>query len=535
MTRARWILSAASLFALWLVGALVCVPRLQHDLEAATQDVLSKQPALLKRLSGLHVTFDGQQARLAGSVRTMQDRSKIEATVNNLVSAPAPLFGGLARHLNPVSSVHSKIEVAPYPPGWLLLAANGEHARLLGTAANEYEARDLARSVQESWSAQGGVTEGMPDTDTDSHDEAANVSATLRAVPAPQPTAQAYLARIGQSWRELALNQSDADLLAETRGLGVSESEWQQHVQPALRELRNTQQRQRQTRAENERLAKLPPGHLFLAVRDQQIILRGEVGSDEMKRAILDEALATFSPHHRLHDEIRVSAQRRPSGEFGPITTALLPEGSKSGGRSYFLGFSGDAWKPVDWQITANEQSWKQDLPAGLKASALQNDSTLLTNWLQGDDTNAPAPAMSMEPAFISLAMFDTKVIISGQVAEEAVRAQLIAAARQAYSPRFLVISDDVHVRGNCDPAGNILQTLKSLPPPPAAHSAGIFAIAKPGGAWTVIPVAGELVEAGGLAKSGLLRPGIPAVVVEDLAAEAIEQLRLHLAHPASR
>ncbi|MDB6005816.1 MAG: hypothetical protein JWR15_2803 [Prosthecobacter sp.] len=534
MTRARWILSAALLFALWLVGVLVCVPRLQRDLEAAAESTLSQQTTLIKRLGGLRLAFDGQQARLSGSVRTLDDRSAIEMTVRELVRTPAPFSGGLGMRLNPVSAVHSEIEVVPYPPGWLLLAANGTHARLLGTAANAYEARDLARSVQESWSGQGGMGEGLPGIDTDNHDEAANVSATLRAVPAPQSTAEAYLARIGQSWKELALNQTDEELLAEARLQGVSITEWQQHVLPALHELRDALQKQRHALAENERLAKLPPGHLFIAVRDQEIILRGEVGSAAMKREILDDALTTFAPR-RLHDEIRVSAQRRPSGDFGPISTALLPEGNKIGGRSYFLSLSGEAWKPVDWQITASEQSWKQDLPAGLDASVLQKDSALLTGWLQGDDTHAPAPSLPMEPAFISLALFDAKVIISGQVAEESVRARVVAAVRRAYSPPFLVISDDVHVRGNCDPAGNILHTLKSLPPPPAAHTAGLLAIARPGSTWMLIPVTKELVEAGGLAKSGLLPAGVPAAVVADLSAEAIEQLRLHLDHPVFR
>ncbi len=534
MTRARWILSAALLFALWLVGALVCVPRLQRDLESAAQSALSQQTVLLNRLGGLRLAFDGQQARLSGSVRTPQDRSVLETTVRDLVRAPAPFSGGLGLRLNPVSTVRSEIEVVPYPAGWLLLAAKGTHARLLGTAASAYEARDLARSVQESWSAQGGMTEGLPATDKDNHDEAASVFATLRTVPAPPSTAQAYLARIGQSWKELALNQTDEELLAEARMLGVSPAEWQQHVLPALHELRDALQKQRHELTENARLAKLPPGHLFIAVRDQEIILRGEIGTAAMKRAILDDALATFAPR-RLHDEIRVSAQRRPSGDFGPISTALLPEANKAGGKSYFLSLSGEAWKPVDWQITASEQSWKQDLPAGLDASVLQKDSALLTGWLQGDDTHSPAPALPMEPAFISLALFDARVIISGQVAEESVRARVIAAVRRAYSPPFLVLSDDVHVRGNCDPSGNILHTLKSLPPPPTAHTAGLLAIAKPGGTWMLIPVTKELVEAGGLAKSGLLPAGIPAAVVADLSAEAIEQLRLHLDHPVSR
>ena len=534
MTRARWILSAASLFALWLIGALFCVPRLQRDLETSAQEVLAREPALRQRLGGLHLVFDGQQARLTGSARTPQDRSLIETAMHGQVRVPTPLSAFLGQHLNPVSGVQNELDVIPYPPGWLLLAANGDHARLLGTAANDFEARDLAHSVQENWSNRGGTTEGMPDTDADQHDEAASVSATLRTLPAPQSSVQASLARIGQSWKELTLSKSDEDLLAEARTQGVSEAEWQQQVLPVLRELRSTLQQQRIAQEESVRQAGLPAGYLFIAVRDQQIIMRGEVGSAAMKEEILNDALTAFSPR-RLHDEIRVSAQRRPSGEFGPITTALLPETGKAGGKSCFLSLSGDAWKPVDWQIAVREQSWKQTLPAGLDAMPLQNDSAMLSSWLEGDDSHSPAPSQPSDPAFLALALFGSKAIISGQIAEEAVRAQLIAAVRQAYSTQFVVISDPLHVRGDCEPASNILNTLKSLPPPPATSSAGIFAVAKPGGTWTLIPVTRKLVEAGGLAQSGLLPAGIPAAVVEDLASEAIEQLRMHLAPPAFR
>ena len=534
MTRARWILSAASLFALWLIGALVFLPRMQSALATAAQEVLAQQPALLKRLGGLQLVFDGQQARLIGSVRTPQDRSLIESTVRDLVRLPAPLSSSLGRGLNPVSGVQSELEVVPFPPGWMLLAANGEHARLLGTAANAYEARDLARSVQEKWRTRGGLSEGMPGTDAENYDEAASVAATLRTVPAPPSGVQAYLARIGQSWKELALDQSDTELLAEARRLGVSETEWQKQVLPALQELRDTQQQQRVAQAESERLARLPVGYVFIAVRDQQIILRGETGTAAMKRGLLEDALAAFAPR-RLHDEIRVSALRRPSGDFGPITTALLPECGKARDKSCFLSLSGDAWQPVDWQTVPGEQSWKHGLPKGLDARPLQHDSAMLSTWLQGDDSNAPPPPQPTAPAFVALTLFGTKAILSGQVAEEAVRAQLIAAARLAYSPPFIVSSELVQVRGDCEPAGSILHTCKSLPPPPAVGSAGIFAIARPGSTWTLVPVTHHLVEAGGLAQSGLVPAGIPAMLVENLTAEAIEQLRLHLAPPAFR
>lgn len=532
MTRARWLLSAASLFALWLLGALIWLPHLSRDLKAAAQDVLSQQPALHNRLDGLNLEFDGQRARLSGRVRTQEDRRMAENAVREEVRLPSPVFAGLARHLNPVSDVQNEIEVIPSPPGWMLLAADGAHARLLGTAANSYEARDLARSVREAWSLRGGMSEGMPGIDAENHDEAASVSATLRTVPAPQASAQACLVRIGQAWKELTLTQSDAELQTEAYAMGVSEDEWRKQVRPALDELRTTLRQQRQAQEEGERLARLPPGYLFIAVRDQEVILRGEVGTSDMKRGILEDALAAFAPR-RLHDEVRVSAQSRPEGDFGPITTALLPREGKNGGKSCFLSFSGGAWKPVDWQVTPREQSWKNDLPSGLDDRLLLNDSAMLSSWLHGDDAHSPSPSQRTDPAFITLALFGTKAILSGRVAEEAVRTQLIAAVRQSYSPPFFVSSGDVQVRGDCEPSSRILNTLKSLPPPPAAGSAGMFAVAKPGGTWMIIPVTRELVEAGGLARSSLLPAGISAGVIEELSAEAIEQLRLHLAHPA--
>ncbi|WP_395753851.1 hypothetical protein [Prosthecobacter sp.] len=534
MTRERWILSAATLFALWLIGALVCLPALERDLQTAAQDILARQPVLQKRLGALHVEADGQVLRLNGSVRTPQDSRAIETTVNELVRAPTPLTGMLGRHLNPVSSVHNEIEIVPYPAGWLLLAAQGTQAKLLGSAATADEARDLARSVQESWSTQGGTAEGMPGADAENHDEAANVSATLRAVPGPHAAAQAYLARIGQHWNELPLSKADEELYEEAHTLGVSEVEWQSQVLPVLKDLRAALKVQQLKQSEEERLAKLPPGYLFIAVRDREIIIRGEVGSEAIKQELLEDALSTFSPR-RVHDEIRVSEARRPEGDFGPITTALLPEGDKTKGKSYFLGLSGGAWKSVDWQITAKEQAWKDELPAGLKARAMQDDSAVLSTWLEGDNSHAPAPSQTLEPAFMALALFGDRAILSGQVAEEAVRSQLIAAARSAYGPRYLVMSDDVHVRGDCEPSRGILHTVKCLPPPPAANSAGLFAIAKPGGNWTLIPVTRELVEAGGLAKSGSLPAGIPATIIENVTAETIEQLRLRPAPPVSR
>lgn len=528
MTRARWITSSLVLCALWSLGAFVLVPRMERDLAAAARDTLSRQPSLQKRLDRLHVAFDGQQALLRGQVRTHDDLQVAEATVRDLVRAPTPLSGSLGLRLNPVSEVRNAVEVLPFPAGWLLLAANGPQATLLGTAANEYEARDLSRSVQDGWNAHGGTTKGALTTDAENHDEAANVTATLRGIPTPPDMAQAYLARIGEPWKELSLNRGDDALFADARAHGVSENEWNQRVVPVLHELRDALKQQQAREIENQRLAHLPAAHLFIATRGSQVVLRGEVGSATMKRTVLDEALAAFTPR-RVHDEIRVSAERRPTGDFGPVTTALLPPAKEENGRSLFIGLAGEAWKAVDWQIAPREQSWKEELTPGLKTTDLLNDSIALTEWLQAaqDDTAPPEPPR----AFITLALFDGKVIVSGQVAEEATRSRVIAAVRKAYAPRVLVLHDDLLVHAACTPSNGIVHTLGSLPP---ADAGGTFAIAFPGGSWTRIPVTKDLLEAGGLARCKQLPAGLSAALVEERSAEAIEQLRLWMSRPQS-
>lgn len=528
MNRARWITSAAIFLVLWLVGALILAPTLRRTLEQAAKETLSRPPADARRLARIEVSFEGQHARAAGKVRSEADRAAAIATLRDHVRAPVPWSGSLGLSLNPVASVSDYIQVAPFPPGWLMLAATGAEARLLGSTAHEFEARDLARSIQNVWSNNGGRVEGMPEVDPEGHDEAPNVATSLRGLPRPQTAPALHAARIGGVWRPLPLGDSDESLRAQTAVLGVTDNEWRRLVLPALRQVRDAQARQRQEAAEKQRLAALPPGHLFIAARDAEVTLRGELGSEAMKRDVLDEALIIFAPL-RVHDEIRVSSRRRPGVDFAPLSTALLPprkgkaDKTKDQAKALFLGFDHEAWTAVDWQVSSDAEPWKNQLPSGLDATLLKADSAAVIDWLQG--ATKPAPPAHVRPAFLTLALFEGRAILGGQVAEEATRTQVIAAARRAYAPAFLVQHDQLQVEAACRPFRSLLNTLKSLPPPPRGQE-GVFAIAAPAESWNILPVTDALVEAGGLGRSGQLSATLPATLVESRSQEALEHLR---------
>lgn len=527
MNRARWITSAATLVALWLLGASVLAPGLRSSLEAAAHAALGEDAALRGRIDQLVVAFGGQQARLSGSVRTVLDRETAAEIIRDRVRAPLPFLGQLGMGFNPVASVKNQIEVVPHPPGWLLLAATGAEARLLGAAASEFEARDLARSLQENWAAQGGRIDGVPEVDGEKHDEADTVVTSLRGVPPPRPAAAIHLARIGGPWQTLPLERPDSGLQADFLRQGVTKEQWQTVVLPALHQVRQAHEEQRKQSGEERRLAALPPGHVFIASRNSEVTLRGELATEAVKQALLNEALRMFAPF-RINDEIRVSSRRRPGYDFPPLTTALLPSEKNGRGKALFLGFDHAPWKPVDWQVARDAQPWKADLPLDLHADLVQEDSAAVIDWLQG--AAKPAPLVTTRPAFITLTLFDGKAVLCGQVAEEATRQQIIAAARHAYAPRMLVQHDSLRVDGNCRHFRSVLHSAKSLPQPRKLATEGIFALAVPGESWVEFPVTADLVEAGGLNRTGRFSALLPAALVEERSQEAIEQLRAWLA-----
>lgn len=527
MSRTRWIIACSWLLLFWLIAIAVWAPALQKKLE-------SQAINLLKDVDGgygpITVRFDGQQALLTGRVR----HDYLSQEVGRRVAEKVRVESWPSMELNPVISVRNEVEISPYPPGWLLLTVQGTRGKLFGTAASEYEARDVSRLLQDRWGSQGGMIESRLTTDFKRFDEAPQIQTNIDRLPPPRKdiggdSAQIHIARLGGGWERLTLETADELLRQQLTSYPITGSDWDTTIKPALDQVRQHQKAERIRIAEAGRQSKLPPPHVFLAARDQRLLVRGEVASLRIKRELLNAIIGAF-PAWRVLDDLRVNDQRREVAEFGPLTTALLPSSAEGvSGKSLALGLSGTAWKFVDWQVGAEARPWDELLPADLPPSRLQEDSKMVTQWLQGSAQGIPSLPIPAQPSFLTLTLLPDKVILAGQLAEEALRSRLIEATKRAYSARAVIFSEALLARGTCEPTADVEQTVRSLPPLPSDNEPPVIAFARPGQVWKAQPATDATMAPGGLTQSGLLPEGFPAAMAEDtLASEAYDHLRHH-------
>ncbi len=529
MTRIRGLIAALWLLAFWLAAALVVAPRIERDLTAAAKAATQDLPT---GYTEAEIRFDGQQAHLSGRVRWDSQRQQIQSVLKDQIRLP----GWLGADWNPVSQVHDGMELSPYPPGWLMIAAHGPRGLLLGTAGTDFEARDLAVQIGGRWSENGGYLDNRLQADPARHDEAAEVRATLARIPLPRQngggdSAQIQVARIGGDWQRLVPEAKDDHLQKQVEALGLRSIDWEKAVLPAIQNVRRYQEDQRALAAEAERQSKLPPPHLLVACRDKRLLIRGEVATLSLKRELLNSFIDTL-PEWRVLDDVRVNPQRRARADFGPITAALLPpenpKDPKTAGKSLFIGFPGSAWQELDVLAGSDTQPWKEVLPKDLPPALLNDDSRMVLEWLQGSAKGIPKLPVRLQPSFLTLTLTPEKVILAGQVAEESSRTQILEAARQKYAGRALVLAEGLLARGTCEPASDLEQTLRSLPALPEPGTPGLLAFARPGQVWKSLPAAEKLAQPGAVAASGLLPQEFPAAMAEDTFLEGFDHLRHH-------
>lgn len=532
MTRARWLIAGSSLLLFWLLAGTVWAPAIQRELTRSANQLFSQEK---DSYPPVRASFEGQEAILTGKVRRAEQRSAAERRARESVRASLALAANLGSGLNPVTHVANQIEVVPLPPGWLMLAAQGEYARISGIAATDFEARDALARVQESWSAHGGRLEGKVLTAGDRFDEAPDAEKTLATVPPAQSfggdSAQIQIARLGREWERLNLDAADERLHEQTLAMGLTETEWENHVLPGILATRKHQKIQREREAEIARQAKLPPPHVFLAARDHRILLRGETASLMLKRELLNATISAF-PDWKVLDDIRVNPERRATGDFGVLSSALLPQTppsskDKTAGKALALGLPGQGWHILDWQVGGDEaQPWLEVLPKDLPGALVTADGVTLVEWLQGKTHGIPGLPQRAQPSFLTLTLLPDRVILAGQLAEEALRTQLIEAAQRTYGGRARIIADGLLARGTCEPSADVMQTMASLPPLPGPSQPPVLAFARPGQVWKTTPATPGLLEAGGITQSKFLPADFPASMAEDTFADAFDYIR---------
>jgi hypothetical protein len=527
MTPARWLIAGSWLLLFWLLAVTVLAPGIQRSLKEQASLLL---PAEGSDYPALEVVIDGQRAILRGRVRRPEERLDAETRVREQVRRSGIGDFGLAARFNPITHVSNEIEVVPFPPGWLLLAGHGDYAELRGAAATEFEARDAAERIRARWAERGGRVERKVGVDANRYDEALDGERTLgAAIPVPKigdggDSAQIQIARLGGEWRRLPIEAADTLLLSEVLAMGLSEKDWQEEILPAVDRARRYQMLARARETRRQEQAQMPPPHVFLAARDQRLLLVGEVATLGLKRELLNSLIATF-PKWRIIDDVRVSQRRRELGDFGPITTALLPK-AENGGKSLMLGLSGQGWQAVDWKVGREARPWAELLPKDLPPDLMARDAIVATEWLQGEAKGIPTLPQRAQPSFLTLALLPDRVLLAGQLAEEGLRSQLEDATRKAYGDKVEVMTEALLARGTCEPSGSVEQTVRSLPPLPKAGEQPILAFALPGQVWKTAAVEPAVLEPGGVARTDILPPAFPAAMAEDAFGEAFDYVR---------
>lgn len=524
MTRRRWIIALIWLFVFWLLAGAVWLPWLQRRLERIANQAVS---GLAAGYAAPEVQFAGQQAQVKGKVRHESQKTTILNRLRHELRVPA-MIGG---ELNPVTQVKDEIDVVPYPPGWLLLAAQGSRGGVVyGTLATEYEARDLGRLFQERWAKEGKRLVYDLKHAPGRFDESSLPGSTVETLPPPQNTgggdsAQVFLSRPGQAWERLTLEAPDDVVRKQFSTYPISEDEWNRTVFPALARCRSFQKTERERVAEEQRQRALPPPHVIFAVRDRRLLLRGEVATLKIKRELLNEVITQY-PQWRVLDDLRVNAGRRNAAAFGPLTQALLPA-TEGTAKTAFLGLPDAPWQPLDWQEGMDADDLKKLLPTDLPVTKIQSDWRMVQDWLQGSTQGIPTLPIPAQPSFVTLVLLPDKVIAAGQVAEEPNRARIAEALRQAYGDKTVILDEGLLARGTCEPSADVEQTVRSLPPLPATGQPPVVAFARPGHVWQSMPASPEMLEPGRLASSGLLPSQFPAAMAEHtLASEAYDHLR---------
>jgi hypothetical protein len=517
--RKNWVIAIAVWAALMLLGWLAWAGRIESSLEALARQALVTHPEAAQ-LKDVRVDFEGQTAVLTGKVRKGASRGLAEHIIRVELRKPS-LFGG---KLNPVAAVRNQIDFEPLPSGWLVLWVSNERADLSGVAGSQDELEELTESIKKRCDRPGRDFRSTLRVDSDHFSPIKDLEISLtaldREMTSADPRGAGLVCQIGDTWTTLHLSD-----LGEVKSFltqkGMIESDWEQIIQPLAKTTSEKWETRVREEAEASRRAKLPLPHLFLASRGENVLVRGIVGTADLKTLVIDAALKAY-PEKRIIDEISISTNRRPVVDVSALLLFFPTPSKAADGKHLAFGMPGEGWKIAEMTSTDLEKAIASVLPKGVETTLLDADQTAVLKWLRSLEEEKTA---SSRP-YLTLAIFGSRVWLRGEVAEEATRSQIVEAVRRTYPNHLLV--QYVRLNPRCMAADGPLQTALSLPSAPEAQSAGILAFAVPGEVWRKVEVTPALLEPNGVSRSGIVPAGpLFQIAAEDFS-EALDALRNH-------
>jgi hypothetical protein len=538
MTRVQAIAAVIWLLVLLGLAEWLLLPRSYQQLQQAAQRVVAPLPT---GYQPVQLNWQRNQVTVQGRVRTEAQRDEILHALRTQVRTAS--WPGC--YWNPVESVRDALQVQPYPVGWLLLTCVGGKAQLVGHVATLEEAQELHEQMQRPWLKLGRTLPTDLTAVPELHDPCPELGPSLTQplesgnLEQLQNQALIYWTRLGQRWQQLPAEKSDAELVQQTQTWGLDEITWAQYLQPALASARAfTKEKQDyeekrhayQLAQEVERLehAKLRPPHLFLALRDQRLLVRGEVGSMKQKREFLNTLIQQF-PSVKVLDDVRLNSQCQSQSSFPslpPLFQALAQAPAEESLRPPQLHFATPG--SSHWLVLPQETEPQLTGPVlwpleSVAPERVRDDLQMVQDWLISSARGIPKLPVRAQPTFITLSLHPGgHAVFSGQVADESLRVQLAELAQEKYG--LSVQAESLLIRKSCaawpDPA------LTPLPDLPATGCAGVLAFLTPGQGWRaatyIEPADFPTVKAQLL--QAYLPPQIPQIMVDTCLQDSFQQ-----------
>jgi outer membrane protein OmpA-like peptidoglycan-associated protein len=415
-------------------------------------------------LANVSVSFQGQHAVLAGTVKDEAARNLARAAVDDELRAPRWWMLGLGSKANPVSSVSDKLVVTSgIPAVWATLAARDGRVRLQGEIPQESWRSTLTARAQVLF-PEAKIEDQLRVTDKVSAMPAltgafATGTEALAIPNAPRAAPAFAWLRSDASWQVESTIPADvpASLASHATSVGP-DLEWLRATAPSK-----------------------PSGWVAIAARDQEVRLRGEVPSDAIKQQMATTALAAY-PKSKVIDNLVVNpnlasaAPETLQATMQPLV-ALQSTAEPNRPRQFAAATLGS---PLVFAATA---------PGG-DLAPLQKIAAVVP---AGAATDIPWLIAPAAPAgWAALSALNSRLTLSGEVPTAAASAALARQTAVAY-PRHQ-IENKLTIRESLAPWDSTAPTdftpmvpfARALPLQPWDTAAGQLGFLRLGGSWKV-------------------------------------------------